>query len=73
MKRGYVLAMWTGLFENERTGRPILFGTVASALRHVERCPSWGRSAVSIHECAVRPNGRGGLPDYIIGASVGNG
>lgn len=71
MRRGFVLEMWTGLFENPHTGRPILFRSVETARRALSRYPSWGRSAVSIRECSVRARGANGLPDYIVGAVVG--
>ncbi len=69
-RRGFVLSMWTGLLENPRTGRPILFSSPESARRALRRYPSWGRSAVDVRECKVRANGRNGLPDYIVGSVV---
>ena len=71
-RKGYVLAMWTGLFPLNGYGRPVLFRSVKTALRHVSRCPSWGRASVDVYECKVRP-GSNGLPDYILGDIVANG
>lgn len=65
-RKGYVLHMWTGLFENERTGRPIIFSTLKSARRALARYPAWGHSAVTIYKVRTRP-GSNGLPDYILG------
>lgn len=65
-RKGYVLHMWTGLFENERTGRPIVFSSAESARKALARYPAWGRDAVTIRRVRTRP-GSNGLPDYIVG------
>lgn len=67
-RKGFVLHMWTGLFENERTGRPVVFSTLKSARKALARYPSWGRSAVAIYRVRVRP-GSNGRPDYICSGS----
>lgn len=68
-RKGYVLHMWTGLFPLNRFDRPVLFSTLASARRTLARYPDWGRFAVVIRRCTVRP-GSNGKPDYILGAIV---
>lgn len=68
-RKGFVLHLWTGLFENERTGRPVVFSSVKSARRALALCPSWGRPAVAIYRVRVRP-GANGRPDYIVGRLV---
>jgi hypothetical protein len=68
-RKGYVLHMWTRLFENERTGRPIVFSSVKSAQRALARYPAWGRDAVAVYEVRVRP-GSNGRPDFILGERV---
>lgn len=68
-RKGFVLLMWTGFIENERTGRPVLFSTVKSARRALARLPAWGRPAVAIYRVRVRPN-QNGRPDYIVGRLV---
>jgi hypothetical protein len=72
VKRGFILNMWTGLFPEGRDGCPQVFRTKRAALAHAARCPSWGRSAVSVYRCTVRP-GSNGKPDYILGDVVANG
>ena len=69
-RRGFVLIMWTGLIENPRTGRPILFSSPESARKTLRRYPAWGWSAVSVRECSVRANGQNGRPDYVVGRIV---
>lgn len=69
---GFVLSMWTGLFTGE-DGLPLFFTTTKDALARLERYPSWGRSAVEVRECTVRPIGRDGKPDYVIGGVVAHG
>lgn len=64
-RRGYVLSMWTGLVENPRTGRPIIFRTIDSAYRYIGRLPAWGRHALSTYRARTRP-GVNGKPDYIL-------
>ena len=71
MKRGFVLAMWTGLFPEDR-GLPRLFKSKRAALAYVARCPLWGREAVSVRRCTVKPGSNGKL-DYILGDVVANG
>lgn len=68
-RKGYVLLMWTGFIENERTGRPVLFSSVNSAQRALARLPAWGRDSVSIYRARTRP-GTNGKPDFIIGQVV---
>lgn len=70
MRRGFILHMWTGTIENPRTGRPILFGSVARARRYVDLLPAWGRVFVEVWACRVRAKGANGLPDYIVEGRV---
>ena len=72
-RHGYVLGMWTGLFPLDDCDRPVLFRTVRRALAHLKTCPVWGRTAVMVYRCTVRPNGQGGRPDYILGRAVAYG
>ena len=72
-RHGYVLGMWTGLFPLDDYNRPVLFRTVRRALAHLRSCPAWGRTAVTVYRCTVRPNGQGGRPDYILGRAVAYG
>lgn len=71
-RKGFVLGMWTGLFPDGPDGWPRVFRSVRAALAYVSRCPSWGRTAVSVYACTVRP-GSNGKPDYILGDIVANG
>ena len=72
-RSGFVLGMWTGLFPLDENDRPVLFRTAAGALAHLRSCPAWGRTAVTVYRCTVRPNGQGGRPDYILGRAVAYG
>ncbi len=71
-RHGYVLGMWTGLFEGD-DGLPMLFPTIGKALAHLRSYPAWGRTAVTVYRCTVCPNGEGGRPDYILGRAVAYG
>lgn len=68
-RRGFVLFMWTGLFPLNQNGHPVVFASVASAQRCLERYPSWGHDAVQIRRVQTRP-GSNGRPDYILGAEM---
>jgi hypothetical protein len=66
--------MWTGLFLNPSSGRPMLFGSVDRALRHLRRYPAWGRNAVEVRPC-TRKDGESanGKPNFYIGDAVASG
>ncbi len=72
-REGFVLGMWTGLFPLDEEGRPVLFPTARRALAELKKYPAWGRTAVTVYRCTVRPNGQGGRPDYILGRAVAYG
>ena len=71
-RNGYVIHMWTGFFRacddnNCRECPPKLYGSKRSALSAIRRCPSWGRSAVSVYAASVTGD------SYSIGDCVANG
>src|SRR5208337_3707290 len=68
---GYILHMWTGIFTGDDQ-LPLFFRTKRRALGYVSRCPSWGRSTVTVYACERRVH-VGAEPDYIVGDAVANG
>jgi len=64
-RKGFVLVMWTGPFPINASGHPVIFSTIASARKALERYPAWGHAAVSIRKVRTRP-GSNGRKDYII-------
>jgi hypothetical protein len=61
---GFILRTWTGICEDEG-GLPRFFGTIDAARAAFEDYPSWGRQALEIWSCTVRPKPNG-VPDYVL-------
>ena len=60
MRKGFVLNMWTGVFEGE-DGLPLVFPSRKAAVAELRRYPAWGRQAVRVLPVKVKG------PNYIVG------